>query len=186
MPVRACADLPAFALQLLMAAHPDWKALPVAVVDADEPTGTLLLVNAAAWRSRLRPGMRYAAALSLEGRLRAGVVGRGQVEAAVAAVVDALRLHTPHVEPSTDEAGVFWLDAGGLDRLYAGPEAWARAVVRAVAACGFHGRVAVGFTRFATFALAHTLEAGPRGANRRVLVCESEEEERRLLRDVAL
>lgn len=186
MPLRACADLPAFALQLLLASHPEWKALPAAVVDADEPTGTLLVVNAAAWRSRLRPGMRYAAALSLEGRLRAGVVARGQIEEAVAGVVGALRQHTPHVEPSGDEDGVFWMDASGLDRLYAGPDAWGRAVVRAIAACGFDGRVAVGFTRFGTLALARTLNPGPRAANRRVLVCESEEEERRRVREVAL
>ena len=130
---RACADLPALALQLLLAAHPEWKTLPVVVVDVDEPTGTLLWVNAAAWRARLRPGMRYASALALEGRLRAGTVSAVAIAAAVAQITEVLHLHTPHVEPSREEAGVFWLDAGGLESLYTSVEAWAHAVARAIA-----------------------------------------------------
>lgn len=187
MPRRACADLPLLPLQLLLAAHPEWKALPVAVVDADEPGGILLAVNAAAWRSRLRPGLRYASALALEGRLRAGVVPRGEIEAAVASVTEALRKHTPHVEPCVREPGVFWLDASGLERLYPGAEAWARAVARTIAACGFHGRVVAGFTRFGTYALGRTLDASsPQVRAARVLVCDSEDEERRRVREVAL
>lgn len=189
---RACANLPALPLQLLLAAHPEWKALPAAVVDADEPTGTLLWVNAAAWRSGLRPGMRYASALALAGHLRAGTVAAGEIGAAVAAITTTLRLHTPHVEPSREEAGVFWLDASGLDSLYTSTDAWAQVVMRSIRAAGFDVHLAAGFTRFGTWALARSLHAGsalPQRAktgSRRVLVCQSEEEERRLVRDVAL
>jgi protein ImuB len=189
---RACADLPALPLQLLLAAHPEWKTLPAAVVDADEPTGTLLWVNAAAWRSGLRPGMRYASALALNGHLRAGTVSAGEIDAAVAAITTTLRSHTPHVEPSREEAGVFWLDASGLDSLYTSTDAWAQAVVRSIRAAGFEVHLAAGFTRFGTYALARTLHSGAAlrartsAASRRVLVCHSEEEERRLVRDVAL
>lgn len=194
----ACADLPALALQLLLARHPGWKMLPTAVVDADEPNGTLLWVNTAAWRSRLRPGLRYAAALALEGRLRAAVVTKTEIDAAVASALALLRLHTPHVEPSNDEPGVFWLDAGGLELLYASVEAWALAVAHTLHEHGFEVRVAAGFTRFGTYALARSMDAGllrpaqgkrrrgswPKG--RRVLVCESRDEEKRLVGDVVL
>ncbi|MFN2427298.1 MAG: DNA polymerase Y family protein [Candidatus Binatia bacterium] len=193
---RACVDVPALALQLLLAAHPEWRALPMAVVDADEPTGTLLWVNAAAWRAGLRSGMRYASALSIEARLRAGTVAAATIAAAVADITTVMRSHTPHVEPSREEAGVFWLDAGGLESLYTSVEAWGQAVARAIRARGFEARLVVGFKRFGTYALARTLgsatDAAPRTSRRaglparRVLLCESEEEERRLVEGVVL
>jgi len=176
---RACADLPALALQLLLRAHPDWKGLPAAVVDADEPTGTLLWVNAAAWRARLRPGLRYAAALALDGRLRAGTVCAAQIDAAVAAITATLRSHTPHVEPSREEAGVFWLDASGLASLYTSVDAWTLAAWRALRKDGYDASIVTGFTRFGTYALA-------RASRRRAFVCQSEDEERRLAGEVAL
>jgi protein ImuB len=179
---RACVSVPALPLQLLAAAHPEWRAFPMAVVDADEPTGILLWVNAAAWRARLRPGMRYASALALERRLRAGVVTQAEIAESVRGIVGALRLHTPHVEPSAEEPGVFWIDANGLESLYTSVEAWARMVVRAVRALALEVHLACGFTRFGTYALAR---AGG-GPSRRLLVCESEDQERRLMHEVRL
>ncbi len=188
----ACADVPALALQLLLASHPGWKSLPAAVVDADEPTGTLLAVNALAWRARLRPGLRYASALALDGRLRAATVARGAIEDATADLATTLRRFTPHVEPSREEPGVFWLDASGMHGLYASVDAWAKSAWRALAERGFEAHVAAGFTRFGTYALARALHGGaplagrPRHGARRVLVCESADEERRLAGEVAL
>lgn len=175
---RACADLPALALQLLAAAHPEWRDLPAAVVDIDEPTGTLQWVNRQAWRAGLRRGMRYASALALDGRLRAGTVADTAVADAVEDLAVLLRTFTPHVEPSVEEAGVFWLDASGLESLYPSLEAWGRSIVRAIEARGLEVRLVVGFTRFGTCALART--------SRRLLVCQGQEEERRLVREVPL
>ncbi len=200
---RACVSVPALPLQLLTAAHPEWRAFPMAVVDADEPTGTLLWVNAAAWRARLRPGMRYASGLALERRLRAGVVAPAEVANSVRAITATLRLHTPHVEPSAEEPGVFWIDANGLESLYTSVEAWARTVLRTVRGMGLAAGLACGFTRFGTYALARSCGAGaaplrggpePRGASsagvssraKGLLVCETEDEERRLVREVRL
>jgi protein ImuB len=194
---RACVSVPALPLQLLAAAHPEWRSLPMAVVDADEPTGILLWVNAAAWRARLRPGMRYASALALERRLRAGVVPDTDIASAVRAITAALRLHTPHVEPSAEEPGVFWACANGLESIYTSVEAWARAVLREVRGLGFEVQLACGFTRFGTYALARSLGGIARRAggsrtlaahdgSRRLHVCGSEDEERRLVRDVRL
>lgn len=186
---RACADLPALPLQILLAAHPEWKDLPVAVVDLDEPRGVLLWVNERARRRQLRPGMRYAAALALERNLRAGVVPAAEVERTVAGLGSMLRTHTPHVEPSREEAGVFWLDANGLERLYVGVEAWARVVAATLRSAGFTARLVVAFSRFGTWALAKglaDLASSRRARARDVLLCESGDEERRLVRGVAL
>ena len=73
----ACVDLPAFPLQLLLGRHPDWRGHPAAVVDVDRPHGTILRVNEKARALRIVPGMRYGAALSLAGKLRAAPVGSG-------------------------------------------------------------------------------------------------------------
>jgi protein ImuB len=185
---RACVSVPALPLQLLAATHPEWRSLPAAVVDVDEPNGVLLWVNAAAWRARLRPGMRYASALALERRVRAGVVTPTQVTEAVGAIVATLRLHTPHVEPSSEEPGVFWIDASGLESLYTSVEAWARTVVRAVRGMNLEVRLACGFTRFGTYALARSAGGASksRAAAQRMLVCASEDVEQRLVREVRL
>jgi protein ImuB len=158
-----------------------------------------LHVNAHAWRARLRPGMRYASALSLEARLRAGTVGTDEVDAACAALVATLRRFTPHVEPSREEAGVFWMDASGLHRLYATPAAWGRGVVHAAAEAGFDAFVAVAFTRFGTLALARAAAAAaprmPAAAalraptatrGRCVVVCAGIDDEKRRVGEVRL
>ena len=121
----ACVDLPVFPLQLLLRQHPDWREHPVAVVDADKPQGAILWVNERARSMRIRPGMRYAAGLSLASGLRASVVPQGEIERNVVSLVKRLRRFTPHVEPSTDEPGVFWLDARGLERLHDSLLDWA-------------------------------------------------------------
>jgi protein ImuB len=41
----ACVDLPAFALQLLLKRHPEWRAYPAAVVAEDKPQGLVLQIN---------------------------------------------------------------------------------------------------------------------------------------------
>ena len=111
----ACVDVPALPLQLLLRQHPDWAEQPVAVVDTDRPQGRVLWVNSRARRSRVLPGMRYAAALSLAAGLHAGEVGRGTIDRAIAFVAERLREFSPGVEPVQDDPGAFWLDASGLD-----------------------------------------------------------------------
>ncbi|MEK6718538.1 MAG: DNA polymerase Y family protein, partial [candidate division NC10 bacterium] len=65
---------------------------------------------------------------------------------------------TPEVEPSSEEAGVFWLSGAGLGRLYASLEEWARAIVADLGNLGFRATVVVGFTRFSTYAVASARE----------------------------
>jgi len=150
----ACANLPAFPLQLLLAERPEWKGLPVAVIDKDDPHGLLLAINERAWQRRIRPGMRYGAALSLERSLRADVVTASSIAAATERLTEVFRKLTPDVEVSREEAGIFWLDGRGLGLLYASASAWGRAVHQAIVREGFDAVVVVGFTRFGAYAVA--------------------------------
>ena len=183
----ACVDVPALPLQLLMRRHPAWAAQPAAVVDRDRPQGVVEWVNEAARRAGVLPGMSYATGLSLAGGLRAAEVPPGDVEAGVAAIAGLLRRFTPGIEPSRARPGVFWLDASGLQPLFASLMDWARGVRGHLQAAGFQGRVVVGFTRFGTYALARAgAEAASRGPDRGVAVLEDAAAERRAARRVPL
>ncbi len=150
----ACVDLAELPLQILLRRRPDWARGPAVVVDEDKPQGVVQWANEPARALRVLPGMRYAAALSLAPDLRAGEISEAEVRATVEAVVQLLLRHTPHVEPAEGEPGVFWLDATGLAPLYATPRGWADAVGETLWVAGFRASMAVGHTRFGTYALA--------------------------------
>jgi protein ImuB len=174
----ACVDVPAFPLQLLLQRRQEWAVLPVAVVAEDRPHGVVLWVNERARGAGVLPGMRYAAALSLVPDLRAAVVPEDEVRDEVDALAERLRQFTPHVEPSRDEPGVFWLDARGLERLFGCLDAWASSLHADLARAGFQGSVAVGFRRFGVYAVAR--------ARRGARVLMTLDEERRAARAVPL
>ena len=174
----ACVDVPALPLQILLRRHPGWAGHPVAVVAEDRPQGLVLCINESARRGGVRMGMRHAAALSLAPGLRADTVSAEDTERGVADVVARLLRFTPGVEPSAAEPGVFLLDASGLLRLHGSLAAWAAEMRRDLAAHGFRSRIAVGFTRFGVYAAARTI--------RDVVIFESEEDETRAARGVAL
>ena len=171
-----------------MRRHPGWAGQPAAVVDRDRPQGVVEWVNEAARRAGVLPGMSYAAGLSLAGGLRAAEMPPGDVEAGVAAIAGLLRRFTPGIEPSVAQPGVFWLDASGLQPLFASLVDWARGVRGHLQDIGFRGRVVVGFTRFGTYALARAgaAEAARRGPAHWVTVLEDAAAERRAARRVPL
>ncbi|MCA9754399.1 MAG: DNA polymerase Y family protein [Candidatus Eisenbacteria bacterium] len=150
----ACVALPAFPLQLLLKKHPDWNGLPAAVVDHDKPQGILLWVNERARAHRILPGMRYAAGLSLTRELRAGVIGAEEIQEGVAALEAKLGFYSPEVEPSSSEPGVFWIGANGLSLLYPSLVRLARLIREGLVRENYEAEVAVGFSRFGTYAAA--------------------------------
>ena len=150
----ACVDLAAFPLQLLLRRHPEWSAFPVAVVAEDKPQGVVLWVNEKARQQGVLPGLRYAAAFSLASALRAGEVAPAERKTAVSELVHRLMRFTPEVEPSAEEPGVFWLNGAGLQHLYASAQKWACAIYGDLSARGFAASLAVGFTRFGSYAVA--------------------------------
>ncbi len=156
----ACASLPAFPLQLLLRRQPAWSKLPVAVVDEDQPQGTILWVNERARRARILPGHRYAHALALSPELRAGEVPSAEIAAAITEVAQRLRQFSPDVDPCSGEPGVFWLGAGGLRHLFPSLPGWARGIERALGQVGLDAAVVVGTSRFGTYALARARSSG--------------------------
>jgi protein ImuB len=149
----ACVDLPAFPLQLLLRRHPEWRGYPAAVIAEDKPQGLVLWVNEKARQQGVLPGFRYAAAFSLANGLRAGEVSPGESKKAIAELAQRLMRFTPEVEPSAEEPGVFWLNGAGLQRLYASSKAWAYAIHTDLRGQGFTAHLAVGFTRFGSYAV---------------------------------
>jgi protein ImuB len=154
----ACVDLPAFPLQLLLRRHPDWAGYPAAVVAEDKPQGLVLWVNEKAREFGVLPGLRYAAAFSLAATLRAGEVPSAESKKAVADLTESLLRFSPEVEPAKEEPGVFWLNGSGLQHLYASPKKWACDIERDLRAQGFTLNLAVGFTRFGSYAAAKAKE----------------------------
>lgn len=154
----ACVDVPVLPLQMLLWRSQEWVGLPVAVVDRDKPQGILLWVNEAARVSRVLPGMRYAAALSLEPRLRASVIPEAEIQSGVATLTQRLQHFSPVVEPSPDQPGVFWMDAEGILPLYPTHQDWAGRIRVALLGLGFQAKVVVGFSRFATYAAARAAD----------------------------
>jgi len=152
----ACVDLPALPLQLLVLRHPEWRGLPVAVTAEDSPQAELLWVNEAARTAGILPGVRYAAALSLDCNLRAGTIDQRTISAATDRLQRHLLRYSPQVEPARHEPGVFWLNADGLERLYGSPLDWAKRLQRSLQQVGLAASVVVGFTRFGSYCLART------------------------------
>ncbi len=150
----ACVDLPALSLQLLWRRQPSWRALPTVVVDEDRPQGKVLVASEAARAQRVLPGQRYASALALAPGLRAAVVPPEELAAAQDEI--ARRLHALSPEVTRDElgAGTFWLGGAGMAGLYPSATAWGQAVVAVLTTLGLGGVVVVGFSRFATCAVA--------------------------------
>lgn len=150
----ACVDLPAFPLQLLLRAHPEWRDDPVVVVDDDRALGVVQWANRAARAQRIVPGLRFAQARSLAARVHAAVVPEPERRSALAEVHGVLLGLSPHVEPSREHPGVFWLDPNGLERLHESVPLWAERVRAAVDARGFTSAVAVGWHPFRALAVA--------------------------------
>lgn len=153
----ACIDVPALPLQIVARRHPSWSGSPLAVVDRDTPQGILQWIDERARAKRLRPGMRYAEALSIVPDLRADVASSDAIASAVQAIARRLQDFSPVVETAADSPGVLWSSAAGLSLLYPTLHDWARAVRAGLEEIGFHANVVVGFSRFGTYALARTL-----------------------------
>jgi len=136
--------------------EPAWRAHPVVVIDEDRPQGEVLWACERARKAGVLVGQRYAHALSLCGGLRARVVPPEQIVEALEELRGVLHRLSPRVEPG--EPGSFWLDGDGLDRVFG--DRWGVSIMKAVSELGYHGAVVVGFSRFATYAIARATRHG--------------------------
>ena len=165
----ACVSLPALPLQIVARSKPEWRALPTVVVSEDKPQGKVQWANAVALQAGVLPGQSYAFALSLCVGLRACVVAEDEVARVTEELKSALWRFSPALEVG-EEAGVFWLDASGLGRLYTSLVSWSEALRAQLMALGFVACVVVSFSRFGSYALAR--------ASQQSLVLASSAEER--------
>jgi len=159
MPRIACIDLKAFPLQLLLRRERAWRDKPVVVVAEDKPNAKILWLNEHARAHAILPGMRYAAGLALCADLCAGTVDDAETERAVRALTQRLRHFSPDVEPHAKEPGVFQVGAEGLERLglHRSPRLWAEGMDAALSKLELAATIVVGYSRFATYALARSL-----------------------------
>lgn len=174
----ACVDLPDFSLQILLRLHPDWQGYPAAVVARESAQGEILVACPRAKKRGVFPGLRYGTALARAPELRVGAVSPVDLKQGAQAVLKTLRNFSPDVEPDKNAPGTFWLNAAGLDRLAASLGIWARRIRASLRELGFDASLAVGFSRFGTYALARAL--------RGLLVLKSPEDENARIRDVPL
>lgn len=153
----ACVDVPALPLQLLWRREPAWRGQPTVVVDEDRPQGLVRWASEQARALRVLPGQRYATALSLAPELRAAVVPPEEIAAAVGEL--AVRLHalSPEITRSEGEPGTLWLGGSGMAGLFPSATAWGQAIAQVLTDLGLLGVVVVGFSRFATCAIARGL-----------------------------
>jgi protein ImuB len=155
------------------------------VIDEDRPQGVVLWACDRARGRGVLVGQRYAHALSLCGGLRARVVAPEVIASSIAEICGVLHTMSPRTEPG--EVGTFWLDGDGLARVF--PDlpgqpigtAWGTQIASAVTKLGFHGSIVVGFSRFATYAIARG-----RGSGGQLTVLRDDAEERAAASSVAL
>ena len=150
----ACVSVPALPLQLVLRADSEGRNRPIVVLDQDRAQGQVLWANAPARACGIRRGMRYAAGLARCDGLQGRTVSEVALAAAVKELVRRLTAFSPGVEPSPTEPGVAWLDATGLIPLYPSLGEWAQHIRADLAEAGLHATIAVGFTRFGTYAAA--------------------------------
>lgn len=186
----ACVDLLGFPLQLLLRREPAWRELPVVVVEEDRPQSAVRWVNEAARACGVLPGQRYATALALAPGLRAGVVPPEEIARAQEQLATRLLTLSPEVSRA-DEPGTFWLGGAGMSSLHSSASGWGKAMSAVIAELGFIGVVVVGFSRFATLAVARARGRGLRMGGRaeeqvRLQIYAGEDDERRAARSVPL
>lgn len=171
MPRPACVNLPELSLQALFRRRPQWREHPAAVVASNRPLARIEALNRPAATLGIRRGMRYATALSLASQLRADIVSQQDLAGARDEVRQILSDFSPHIEHCSFDPEIFWMDTRGLLPLFDSRREWADLIKARLAEHRFHANIAVGFTRFGTFAWAKR--------RKKVRVFETPEEEAR-------
>lgn len=189
LPPRAASiDIPALPLQLLLRREPTWAEGPAVVVADDRPQAEVLWSNAHARRLRIRPGITYAAAQSLDPHIHAGIVHNNEIDDAIKELLACLDQFSPRIEAATrpqhpkqqveGTPGVFWADPTGMVPLFVSLEHWGESIRTTLATLGFTANVVVGFHRFRCYAIARTRQG--------VVVVDTPKQERSLAAAVPL
>lgn len=156
MALLGCVSVDCLPLQILLNDNPAWAATPVAVTKEEKAQSPILALNHEARGRGLAVGMRYASALSLVPSLRARSVSSDRISGERDRIIKLLSAFTPDIEPCPFDADSFWAAVDGLRSLFTSESHWIEKVREALAGEGFRAKVAVGFTRFGTYAIARS------------------------------
>jgi protein ImuB len=150
----ACVSVYRYLLQIVLLRRQQWRHLPCVVVSEDRPGGVVLDADRYAFHLGVRPGMRFAAALSLAPSLRADVVSPAERDRTDREIVRALYRISPEIETFPDDPGVFRIGVGGMERIVSSPRAWADTCRQVLGEKGFRCHVAIGPSRAVTYVAA--------------------------------
>lgn len=150
----ACVELPSFALQLALQAHPEWQGQPLALLSRPTAQGEVLEVCRKATGLGVRPGMTRSVALSLAPALRTEVAAAVDLTAGRQLVVERLRRYSPRVESSQSRDGGFLVDLRGLEALHPDLGVLAQKLRDDLKILNLYATVVVGFSRFGVEAVA--------------------------------
>jgi nucleotidyltransferase/DNA polymerase involved in DNA repair len=149
-----CISFSAFPLQILQREKGLGRDVPLVVVRSERPGATILACNPAAAACGVSVGMSYSQALSLSGRVVAGVVSPEIRDSTRREITALLGEFSPLVEESPQVEGVFWIGVNGLDRLFGGIRRWTSRLEEACRDAGWVVRIARGWTRPGTLMAA--------------------------------
>ena len=150
----ACINIPALPLQFLLKKHPDWRLFPT-VISSKTSHAIILWANKRARLLGVSSGQRYTAALALSQTLRADTVSKAILQKELSSITKTLLKFTPEIEPANQKfnaLGLFWLNASGLKNVFPTLKFWVQNIRDSLNDNGYFCSIAVGFTRFGTYA----------------------------------
>ncbi len=147
----ACCNIIEFPVQVLTRRMPHLRDSACIVLAHEALQAPVIGYSAKAFELGVRHGMRYSAVLEFAPHVQAATVSQAELAQAQHQVQAALQSLSDEVLHNRDEPGVFWVNAGGLNLLYATARAFAEQLGGEISRLGFQARVGVGFTRFGTY-----------------------------------
>ena len=176
---RACIEIPYFPLQLVLHKKPLWKKSPVIILRHDKPSSPILWANREAQKRQIKPGMTYSTALSIDHKVHATTVSLDEINTYIHKIVELLRKYSDRIEPNIETPGVFWLATAGLGALHPCLKTWGNDIITSLRDRDLEANIAVGFTRFATYAITQALRPG-------ILLLKNPKHEQELLRRISV
>lgn len=139
-------------MQLLLKQRVGWRGESVVWLPRLKADAQVRYLTAKAASAGVRPGNRYGAVLGVVPDLLAGTTDECELLEADRRVVEILRRFSPEVRRRSEqiESGLYLLDASGLSKAFGGMANWARELLKSLSRAGWEGRLALGFTAFAT------------------------------------
>jgi protein ImuB len=143
----ACLHVPDFPLAAWLRADPELRGAAVIVADGPGPRGRIVACSSHAAQRGIAVGHTAAQAVAIASGLEIRAVSPAAEHAAQAALCDAAYSFSPRIED--DGPGTVYVDADGLQGLYASEDELARAMVRAARALGLEASVGIATTKIA-------------------------------------